>query len=138
MTNIDHEIKVNWSEEDDCFIAISEHYDTVIGVGDTKDEAKEVYLELLNEHLKAQQEGRLIKRPGRPAKNNIKLSCNIPENIKTFIDSEASKRGLNQADIIIEAIQLYQSYTNNQKNIETFAQDIIKVFKNYEIKNISI
>ena len=30
MTNIDHEIKVNWSEEDDCFIAISEHYDTVL------------------------------------------------------------------------------------------------------------
>lgn len=136
MTNIDYKLTTQWCDIDDCFVTSSEVYDTVKGVGETKEEAIQVFYELLEIHLQAEREGRLIKRPGRPAKENVRLSCNIPVATKAFIDEKAKERNVNQALIIQEAIEHYQRYLDGGCNADKLALDIAEVLQHYGINTL--
>lgn len=42
--------KICWSVDDNCFFYLSDDYPDIIGTGDTPDEAKRIYNELLEDY----------------------------------------------------------------------------------------
>ena len=108
MNNLN--LKIYWSDEDESYICECDEYPTVGGVGETKKEAEKIFYELLEGHKIAEKEGRLLKnKGGRPKKNNVRLSYNVPADVKAFIELEALKEGLNQGALIERMVSFYKS-----------------------------
>jgi len=98
-----------WSSEDNCFICKCKKYPDVIGIGETEEEAVNIFFELLEEYLKDKKQDKLIKnKGGRPKKTNAKLVYNVPQEIKAFIELEATRNDVNQGVIVEKIIKFYQ------------------------------
>jgi len=103
------EYDLYWSNEDDCFICKGIEYTEVIGIGESEEEAIQIFYELLEEYLKDKKENKLIKnKGGRPRKQNAKLVYNVPQEIKVFIELEAVRNEENQGAIVEKIVKFYQ------------------------------
>lgn len=105
-TQLNENLNIYWSEEDNSFICQNNAYPDIIGVGDTEAEAKQVYYELLENYFKNQKLTK--KKGGRPKKTNTKLTYNVPVEIKAFIELEALRTNTNQGVIIEKIVNFYK------------------------------
>jgi len=98
-----------FSETDNCFICKSNEFPDVIGVGETEEEAVQIYYKILEEYLKNLKNNKLVKnKGGRPKKANTKLVYNVPFEIKAFIELEAVRNDVNQGVIVEKIVKFYQ------------------------------
>ncbi len=80
-----------WSKDDECFVVESPLFDRVAGVGDTKDEAFKVFVELLDDaYEELEKDNVLGYKRGRPAKGGVNLHCQVRPSTKDTITELAS------------------------------------------------
>jgi len=103
------DLNVYWSNEDNCFLCQSNEHPDVVGIGNTKDEAIQIYYELLENYLDAEKKSRLIKnKGGRPKKSNTKINYNVSFNVRAFIELEAIRNDVNQGVMLEKIVDFYQ------------------------------
>jgi len=76
-----------WCNEDECYLKESPLFDSVLGVGDTPQEAEKTFSNLLDDAYEAYLEGRVpgYSKPGRPAKGGISLNSDVRPATKNTI-----------------------------------------------------
>lgn len=105
-TQLNDNLNIYWSEEDNCFVCKAIDYADVIGIGETIEEAKETFYELLKIYI---EESKKVKnKGGRPKKANTKLTYNVPQEIKEFIEVEALKDETNQGTALVKIVNFYR------------------------------
>ncbi len=112
---------IRWSDEDDCFIAMSPLLDSVIGVGDSEAEALEEFSDILDDAYEAYIEGKLkYDTPGRPAKNRIALNVDVQASTKNSIKVLAVEKECSQGEIVdfLLASHLLLKKTNQKNSVE--------------------
>lgn len=102
------DLKIFWSDEDNCYIATHPLYDRVSGIGETENEAEETLFNLLEDFMPYFLAGKVVNKGGRPKKNNSKLTYNVPTEIKTFIELESMKLGITQGVFIENLVKSYK------------------------------
>ena len=111
-TQLNENLNIYWSEEDNCYICQDNAHPDIIGIGDTEAEARQVYYELFDIYIKEHKTTK--NKGGRPKKTNTKITYNVPVDIKAFIELEALRNDVNQG-IIVEKIVKF--YVNNNKEV---------------------
>lgn len=68
-----------WCDDDQCYLKESPLFDSVLGVGDTPEEAERPFSDLLDDAYDAYLEGRVpgYTKPGRPAKGGVALNSDV-------------------------------------------------------------
>jgi predicted RNase H-like HicB family nuclease len=91
-----------YKRDENAFVVSSPLFDRVVGVGETKDEAWEVFTKMLDETYVAYLEGRLVgyEKRGRPAKHNVQFHAQIKPEVKNLINEKAKVFGVSQGEVI--------------------------------------
>lgn len=91
-----------WNEEDECFVVLSPLMDSIIGVGDTVEEAEKEFSRILSDAYEAYLEGRMgsSDQAGRPTKNRVSLNCDVKPKTREHIKKMASEIGSSQGEVI--------------------------------------
>jgi predicted RNase H-like HicB family nuclease len=105
-TQLQENLNIYWSDEDNCYICTSNLYPDIIGIGDSEKEARQVYYELLEDYLKEHKPGK--NKGGRPKKANAKLTYNVSVEVKAFIELEALREDINQGAVIEKIVNFYK------------------------------
>ena len=111
-TQLNENLNIYWSDEDNCFICHDNIHPDIIGVGETESEARQVYYELLDDYLKEHKPVKKNKG-GRPKKANTKLTYNVSVDVKAFIELESLRENTNQGIIIEKIVNFYKK--NNKE-----------------------
>jgi predicted RNase H-like HicB family nuclease len=100
-----------WDKESQAYVVESPELISVIGVGDTKEEAMMEFRAHLNLQYKAYKEGRhgmFPRKVGRPALGRVSLTTRLKPDIKEALEQLAKLHHKSQGEIIeilIEKIQ---------------------------------
>lgn len=88
--------------DEGVFVVQSPIFDRVIGVGDTEEEAWQLFGELLDETYVAYLEGNLVgyEKRGRPAKHNVEFHAQVKPEVKALINEKAKAFGISQGEVI--------------------------------------
>lgn len=97
-----HPVLIYFDKEDEAFIVESQEVLNVIGCGDTEKEAIEEFTTHLNRFEEMKKAGKVKPIKGRPQKNNVRLSCNISDVSKKFIDKHHPKKQGAYIDYLIQ------------------------------------
>ena len=91
-----------WSDDNDCFIVESPLFDRIAGVGDTPEQARTVFLQLLDDGYLAYLEGRVpgYDKPGRPSKGAIPVSYRLQPDTKSALSTLSKKLDCSQGEAI--------------------------------------
>jgi len=100
-----------WSEEDDCFIVESPLMDSLMGAGDTPEDAQREFKDILSDAYEAYLEGRMTAdRPGRPAKNLLALNTDVRIETRENIKELAKEKGCSQGEVIDYLLAFHQHF----------------------------
>lgn len=106
---------VCWSAEDDCYVVSSFMLDSVLGAGDTENEAFREFDDILSDAYEAYCRGRLKhEKPGRPSKNTIALNVDVQPDTKEQIKDLATTIGCSQGEAIDFLVSCYQAYESRK------------------------
>ena len=110
-----------WSKDDDCFVVESPLFDRVAGVGDTKDEAFKVFVELLDDaYEELEKDNVLGYKRGRPAKGGVNLHCQVRPSTKDTITELAAKFGdISQGEMIDFLLFYFQRKTEEVEVVQS-------------------
>jgi len=92
-----------YDSENECWVTESPLLETVVGVGDTEEEAKETFLIHFNECYTAYLEGRhgLYKKAGRPKKAvKVDLRAQVRPDTRDNIKIYAETLGISQGEAV--------------------------------------
>jgi predicted RNase H-like HicB family nuclease len=90
-----------WCDEDKCFIVQSPLMDSIIGAGETEEEARREFNDILSDAYEAYLEGRMSgERPGRPAKNRTALNTDVMPTTRETIKMMAERFSCSQGEVI--------------------------------------
>jgi len=100
-----------WDHEDDCYIVWSPLFEPLIGVGDSGEEAEQVFLDLLDDAYKAYLEGRLAgyDKVGRPSKGGTPLNIDVKPNTKEYIAELSSHMNISRGEVIDYLVAYFQA-----------------------------
>lgn len=88
-----------WSDEDESFVTQSPLVNHVIAIGDTEEEALELFDDMVTEHIKAYKEGRVGKPVmGRPSKGKVRIDIEIAPDIREQFRALAGEIGISQGE----------------------------------------
>ncbi len=110
-----------WSKDDDCFVVESPLFDRVAGVGDTKDEAFKVFVELLDDaYEELEKDNVLGYKRGRPAKGGVNLHCQVRPSTKDTITELAAKfDDISQGEMIDFLLFYFQRKTEEVEVVQS-------------------
>lgn len=91
-----------WSDDHDCYIVESPLFDRIAGVGDTPEQAQDVFERLLDDGYLAYLEGRVpgYDKPGRPSKGAISVSFRLQPDTKESLAQLAKTLECSQGEAI--------------------------------------
>lgn len=91
-----------WCEDDQCFLKESPLFDSVLGVGDTPEEAEKTFSDLLDDAYDAYLEGRVpgYTKPGRPAKGGVALNSDVRPETKVRIKELAQQFDCSAGEVV--------------------------------------
>lgn len=102
-TNI--KVEVNWSNEDEAFVAKCIDYPYVAGVADTQEEAIEIFYEHLAAWQEHERQGRIAKnKGGRPKKDNVAININISKEAKLYLSYYCIQYDIKQGELVNKLI----------------------------------
>ncbi len=110
-----------WSQEDACYLMQSPLFDTVLGVGDTVQEAQKTFQDLLDDAYEAYLEGRVpgYGKPGRPAKGGVSFDTNIQSYTKQHLKEIADEIGCSMGEVVDYLVFQYDNHTFDKYNYPT-------------------
>lgn len=98
-----------WCDEDQCFIVQSPLMESIIGAGDSIEEAARGFNDILSDAYQAYLEGRLSsEKPGRPAKNRIALNIDVKPETRQSVKELAIKYACSQGEVIDYLLAFHQ------------------------------
>jgi predicted RNase H-like HicB family nuclease len=111
-----------WSGEDDCFIVLSPLMESVIGVGESIEEATREFVDILSDAYEAYLEGRMPTgaKAGRPARNRVALNTDVNPDTRVTIKELATKFGCSQGEII-DYLLAFHKQKGAQRAFDAFA-----------------
>lgn len=91
-----------FSSEDDGYVVASPLFENVIGVGDTPEDARKTYNELLDIGYRELERDNVVGyKRGRPAKGNVNLHCQVKPDTHSEIARLTEKLGgISQGEVI--------------------------------------
>ncbi len=91
-----------WSDDNDCYVVESPLFDRIAGVGDTPEQAQNVFERLLDDGYLAYLEGRVpgYDKPGRPSKGAISVSFRLQPDTKESLGQLAKALECSQGEAI--------------------------------------
>jgi predicted RNase H-like HicB family nuclease len=91
-----------WCKDDKCYLRESPLFDSVLGVGDTPEEAEQTFSDLLDDAYEAYLEGRVpgYASPGRPTKGGIALNSDVKPATKKKIKELAEKFDCSTGEVV--------------------------------------
>lgn len=105
---------VYWSQEDESYICESPLFDRTLGVGDTREEAKQNFLDMLDEAIEFLKDGPIYERPGRPFKGNTNFHTKIKPIVKDSIKVLGEKLGGITAGEVLDYLVFYHDIVTNR------------------------
>jgi predicted RNase H-like HicB family nuclease len=107
-----------WSEDDECYLIQSPLMDSIIGVGDTVEEAQREFSNILSDAYEAYLEGKMsvADKAGRPAKNRIALNTDVKQATRDAVRHLASEFTCSQGEVIdfLVFFHTHRQTTNTQ------------------------
>lgn len=93
-----------WNADHHCFVTYSEErkYRKIFATGKTLESSKSEFIRALEKHINNLSKG------GRPRKKNVQLACNIPEEIKAYIDSYCELHNLKHGEFIAQLVHSHR------------------------------
>ncbi len=91
-----------WCDEDECYLKESPLFDSVLGVGDTPEEAARTFSDLLDDAYEAYLEGRVpgYTKPGRPAKGGVALNSDVRPETKDRLKQLAKQLDCSTGEVV--------------------------------------
>lgn len=86
--------------EDTDFVVRSILCPDILGVGETQEEAWQIFHELLDDYFDDIKANRPMKGPGRPTKGKVRLHAQIDPDIKKAVDKVAIAYKISQGEVI--------------------------------------
>lgn len=99
-------------EERDCWVTRSYVDDGIIGVADTAEESRRIFMEMVEAEWDEYQRGRhgMYATPGRPAKNKVDLRAQVEPEIKIGIVALSSELGTSHGEAVEYLFRFYQGF----------------------------
>lgn len=92
---------LQWSDEDEGYVIRSPLCRGVVACGDTKEEAQELFEDMLTEYYEDYKAGRLSPLiVGRPPKNKESFNTRLDPEIKAALSSAAKGMGISSGELI--------------------------------------
>lgn len=93
---------IYWCEDDQCFLKESPLFDSVLGVGDTPEEAENAFSDLLDDAYDAYLDGRVpgYTKPGRPAKGGVALNSDVRPETKERVKELAQQFDCSTGEVV--------------------------------------
>lgn len=107
-----HTAVTQYDKDNECWVTESPLLETVVGVGETEDEAKEAFLIHFNECYTAYLENRhgLYKKAGRPKKSQrVDLRAQVKPDTRENIKTYAEALGISQGEAVEVAWKVLHS-----------------------------
>jgi len=104
-----------WSNDDDCYVVESPLIDSIIGVGDTPEEAQREFKNILSDAHEAYAAGRMNQ--GRPAKNLVALNSDVKLDTRNAIKALASEKQCSQGEAIEYLLAFYQRFEDRGQTL---------------------
>lgn len=118
-----------WSNEDDSYVTRSPLFDRVAGVGETKDEARSVFEEVLDTAFEELEKDNVVGyKKGRPAKGYVNIHCQVPEEVKDKLNRLGEKLGISQGEVITYLMGFLEYRGQTQTAKEDFAAAVAALF----------
>lgn len=118
-----------WSGEDDCYVTRSPLFDRIAGVGETRDEARNVFEELLDTAFSELEKDNVLGyRKGRPAKGYVNIHCQVPEEVRDELNLLGEKFGISQGEVITYLMGFHEYKGQVQTAKEDFASAVSALF----------
>lgn len=94
--------QTTWSETDACYVTASPLAETIVGVGETPEEAFRVFLDMVQINYEEYQAGRhaLYKKVGRPQKYKVSINLHVSPDVRTRIQQVAQQFGITQGEAV--------------------------------------
>lgn len=91
-----------WCDEDECYLKESPLFDSVLGVGETPEEAERTFSDLLDDAYEAYLEGRVpgYTKPGRPAKGGVSLNSDVRPETKERVKEIAKQFDCSTGEVV--------------------------------------
>ena len=91
-----------WCNEDECYLKESPLFDSVLGVGDTPQEAEKTFSDLLDDAYESYLEGRVpgYSKPGRPAKGGLPLNSDVRPETKNRLRELAKQFDCSTGEVV--------------------------------------
>jgi hypothetical protein len=91
-----------WDEESGCFIVQSPLCDKVIGAAPDPGEAVKLFIEILDDTITLEKEGKLANpaKRGRPKRNKVQMHIEIEPEVKNMLSMLADKMNISQGDVV--------------------------------------
>ena len=120
-----------WSGEDDCYVTRSPLFDRVAGVGETRDEARTVFEELLDIAFAELEKDNVVGyKKGRPSKGYVNIHCQVPEETKEELSLLGEKFGISQGEVITYLMGFHEYKGQFQTAKEDFGTAVAALFWN--------
>lgn len=114
-----------WSNEDDAYVTQSPLFERVAGVGETRDEARTVFEELLDiAYAELEKDNLVGYKKGRPAKGYVNIHCQVPEEVKNELSALGEKFGISQGEVITYLMGFYEYKSPVKSAKEDFAASV--------------
>ncbi len=103
-----------WSMPDDCYVVESSLFPRTAGIGDTPEEARQHFDELLDEIFFELEQGNVAGygKPGRPPKYGEDFHARIRKGTKKNISQYAKKLGISQGEFIDHLVFVFQVFSD--------------------------
>lgn len=90
------------SKDGDDYVVESPLCPMVIGVGDTPEEAYQVFNEILDDYIDELKKGRIAQGAGRPIKpvKKTRLDATISQQIKEAMTQQAKAMGISRGELV--------------------------------------
>lgn len=108
-----------WSDEDDCFVTESPLAPTIVGCGDTEQEAYDAFLTHIEANYEAYEQGKhaIYSKAGRPQKGKIKFNAEIAPEIKHEIAALAKRIGISQGETVEFLYSFYNAHHTKSHSV---------------------
>lgn len=122
-----------WDQQDECFIVSSPLMDSIIGVGDSVEEAQFEFTNILSDAYEAYLEGRMPTKDkaGRPTKNRTALNTDVKPETRAKVKAISKNFGISQGEVLDYVVAFYEA-----KNAEVSAADAAPKSKSLAAKEL--
>ncbi len=128
---------VQWSEEDEAYIAIVPELEGLSAFGDSPEEAlkelsvaKELFIKVMEE------DGEILPDPEYMAEYSGQIRIRLPKSLHKSLSIQAKQEGVSLNTLMVQMLSARSSVSNIEKKLLHIKEDIYLLNKNILISNL--